>query len=57
MAHANQHDDTSFILVPAMGRTSSRVVLKTLYCDGPLFLQRGPTSVAGEEEEEEPPGP
>jgi hypothetical protein len=55
MAGAKQYDDTDFILVPAVGRTSSRGVLKTLYCVAPLCLQRGATSVAGEEER--PPGP
>jgi hypothetical protein len=55
MAGAKKHNDTGFILVPAVGRTSSRVALEVLYCIAPWCLQRGATSVAGEEEE--PPGP
>jgi hypothetical protein len=55
MAGAKQHDDTGFILVPAVGRTSSKGALKALYCIAPLCLQRGATSVVGEEER--PPGP
>jgi hypothetical protein len=55
MAGAKQHNDTGFILVLAVGRTSSRVALEALYCVAPWCLQRGATSVAGEEEE--PPGP
>jgi hypothetical protein len=35
MAGAKQHDDTDFIMVPAVGRTSSRGVLVTLYCIAP----------------------
>jgi hypothetical protein len=35
MAGAKQHDDTSFILVPTLGRTSSRGALKVLYCVAP----------------------
>jgi hypothetical protein len=31
IASAKQYDDTDFILVPAMGRTSSRGALKVLY--------------------------
>jgi hypothetical protein len=54
MAGAKQHDDTDFILVPVVGRTSSRGVLEALYCVAPWCLQRGATSVVGEEE---PPGP
>jgi hypothetical protein len=50
MADAKQHEDTGFFLVPAVGRTSSRVALKALYCDALLCLQRGSTSVVGEEE-------
>jgi hypothetical protein len=55
MAGAKQHNDTGFILVPAVGRTSSRGALEALYCVAPLCLQRGAASVAGEEEG--PPGP
>jgi hypothetical protein len=55
MASAKQHNDTGFILVPAMGRTSSRGALEVLYCVASLCLQRGATSEAGEEEW--PPGP
>jgi hypothetical protein len=55
MDGAKQHNDTGFILVPAMGRTFSRVALEVLYCVAPWCLQRGATSVAGEEEK--PPGP
>jgi hypothetical protein len=55
MAGAKQHNDTGFILVPAVGRTSSRGALRVLYCVAPLCLQRGATSMAGEEER--PPGP
>jgi hypothetical protein len=55
MAGAKQHKDTSFILVPVVGRTSSRGVLGALYCVAPLCLQRGATSKAGEEEK--PPSP
>jgi hypothetical protein len=57
MAGAKQHDDMDFIVVPAVGRTSSRGALKALYCVAPRCLQRGggATSVAGEEEG--PPGP
>jgi hypothetical protein len=50
MAGAKQHNDTGFILVPAVGRTSSKVALEALYCVAPWCLQRGATSVAGEEE-------
>jgi hypothetical protein len=50
VAGAKQHDDTGFILVPAVGCTSSRGALKALYCIAPLCLQRGATSMAGEEE-------
>jgi hypothetical protein len=32
MAGAKQHNDTGFILVPAVGRTSSRDALVALYC-------------------------
>jgi hypothetical protein len=35
MAGAKQHNDTDFILVPTVGRTSSRGVLVTLYCVAP----------------------
>jgi hypothetical protein len=38
MAGAKQHVDTGFILVPAVGRTSSRGALKALYCVAPLCL-------------------
>jgi hypothetical protein len=55
MAGAKQHNDTGFILVPAVGRRSSRGVLKVLYCVASWCLQRGATSVVGEEEK--PPGP
>jgi hypothetical protein len=54
MVGAEQHNDMCFILVPAVGRTSSRVVLEALYCVAQLCLQRGATSVVGEEES---PGP
>jgi hypothetical protein len=49
MAGAKQHDDAGFILVPAVGRTSSRGALKALYCVAPWCLQRGATSVEREE--------
>jgi hypothetical protein len=49
MAGAKQHDDTCFILVPVVGHTSSGGALKALYYVAPLFLQRGATSMAGEE--------
>jgi hypothetical protein len=55
MDDAKQHSDTGFILVWTVGRTSSRIAINALYCEAPLCLQRGATSVAGEEEE--PPGP
>jgi hypothetical protein len=55
MAGAKQHNDTGFILVPAVSRTSSRGTLKALYCVALWCLQRGVTSVSGEEEK--PPGP
>jgi hypothetical protein len=32
MASAKQDYDTSFILVPAVGRTSSKGALRVLYC-------------------------
>jgi hypothetical protein len=35
MAGAKQHNDTDFILVPAVGRTSSRGALEALYCVAP----------------------
>jgi hypothetical protein len=35
MAGANKHNDTAFILVPAMGRTSSKGALEALYCVAP----------------------
>jgi hypothetical protein len=35
MACAKQHNDTGFILVPAVGRTSSRGALVALYCGAP----------------------
>jgi hypothetical protein len=41
MAGAKQHSDTDFILVLVVGRTSSKVVLKVLYCVAPWCLQRG----------------
>jgi hypothetical protein len=41
MAGAKQHNDTGFILVPAMGCTSSRGVLNALYCVAPLCLHGG----------------
>jgi hypothetical protein len=49
MAGAKQHNDTGFILIPVVGRMSSRGALKALYCVASLCLQRGATSVAGEE--------
>jgi hypothetical protein len=49
MAGAKQHNDTGFILVPVVGRTSSRGALKVLYCVASLCLQRGAASVVGEE--------
>jgi hypothetical protein len=41
LAGAKQHNDTRFILVPTVGRTSSRGALKALYYVAPLCLQRG----------------
>jgi hypothetical protein len=41
MAGAKQHNDTVFILVPVVGRTSSRGALEALYCVALLCLQRG----------------
>jgi hypothetical protein len=35
MAGAKQHNDTDFILVPAVGRRSSRGALEALYCIAP----------------------
>jgi hypothetical protein len=35
MAGAKQHNDTGFILVPDVGRTSSRGALEALYCVAP----------------------
>jgi hypothetical protein len=35
MASAKQHNDTSFILVLAVGRMSSRGALEALYCVAP----------------------
>jgi hypothetical protein len=55
MAGAKQLTDTGFILVPAVGRMSSRGVLEALYCVAPWCLQRGATSVV--EEEVKPLGP
>jgi hypothetical protein len=55
MDGAKQHNDTGIILVPAVGHTSRRVALEVLYCVAPWCLQRGATSVAGEEGK--PPGP
>jgi hypothetical protein len=55
MAGAKQHNDTGFILVSAAGRTSSRVAFEALCCVAPWCLQRGATSMAGEEAK--PPGP
>jgi hypothetical protein len=55
MAGAEQHDDTGFILVPVVGRTSSRCALKALYLRCTAVLAEGATSVA--REEEKPPGP
>jgi hypothetical protein len=55
MAAAKQCCDTGFILVPAVGRTSSRGALVALYCNSPWCSKRGATSKAGEEEK--PPGP
>jgi hypothetical protein len=49
MVSAKQHNDTSFILVLTVGRTSSRGALKALYCIALLCLQRGATSMAGVE--------
>jgi hypothetical protein len=61
MVGAEQHDDTGFILVPVVGRTSSRgaCVLRCI-TEGVVLcctavLAEGATSVAGEEEK--PPGP
>jgi hypothetical protein len=55
MAGAKQLSDTGFYLGSGRGRTSSRGVLGALYCTAPWCLQRGATSVAGEEAG--PPGP
>jgi hypothetical protein len=55
MDGAKQHNDTGFIMVPAVDRMSSRDALKALYCVAPLCSHRGATSVAGEEVW--PPGP
>jgi hypothetical protein len=55
MAGAKQLVTLRFILVPAVGRSSSRGVLGALYCVAPWCLQRGATSEAGEEAG--PPGP
>jgi hypothetical protein len=55
MAGAKQRYDTGFILVPAMGRTSSRGALVALYCKALWRSYRGATSEVGEEEE--PPSP
>jgi hypothetical protein len=55
VAGAKQHWDTRFILVPPVGRMSSRGALMALYCKAPWCSQRGATSKAGEEEK--PPGP
>jgi hypothetical protein len=55
MAGTKQHNNTGFILVLAVGRTSSRVALEAMYCVAPWCLQRGATSMGGEEQE--PPGP
>jgi hypothetical protein len=41
MAGAKQHDDTGFILVPAVGRTSSRGALKALYLRRTVVLAEG----------------
>jgi hypothetical protein len=49
MAGAKQLNDTGFILVSAMGRTSSRGVLEALYCVASWCLPRGATIMAGEE--------
>jgi hypothetical protein len=38
MAGAKQHYDTGFILVPAVGCTSSRGALMALYCGEPWCL-------------------
>jgi hypothetical protein len=35
MAGAKQHNDMGFILVPAVGRTSSRGALEAMYCVAP----------------------
>jgi hypothetical protein len=35
MAGAKQYEDTGFILVPVVGRTSSRDALVALYCGAP----------------------
>jgi hypothetical protein len=51
MADAKQHYDTGFILVPAVGRTSSRGALGALYRSAPWCSYRGATSKEGEEEE------
>jgi hypothetical protein len=55
MVGAKQHNDTGFILVPAVGCKSSRGALGVLYCGAPWCLQRGATSESGEEGK--PPGP
>jgi hypothetical protein len=41
MAGAKQHNDMGFILVQAVGSTSSRGALEALYCVAPWCLQRG----------------
>jgi hypothetical protein len=55
MAGAKQLSDTRFYPGSGRGRTSIRGVLEALYCAAPWCLQRGATSVAGEETM--PPGP
>jgi hypothetical protein len=44
MVGANQHYDTGFILVPIVGRASSRGALGALYCKAPWCSYRGATS-------------
>jgi hypothetical protein len=55
MASAKQHVDTSFILVPAVGRTSSREGALGVVLRCTVVLAERATSVAGEEKK--PSGP
>jgi hypothetical protein len=50
MVGAKQHWDTRFLLVLAVGRTSSRCALVALYYKALWCSQRGAKSKAGEEE-------